>query len=300
MDAMPHLLVFGYGYTARHLGALLKREGGWRITGTRRSRGGLREMAQEPAADGFTLTGLLFDGQRPPGDHELEAALNAASHVLVTAAPDRDGDAVLRHTQAAIRRARPYEWIGYLSTSGVYGDQGGDWVDESTPPAPGLPRTRRRLEAEEGWRSLGEAIGVPVQIFRLPGIYGPARSVVDRLRAGTARHIVDPAPIFNRAHVKDIAGAVRAGMDHPEVTGPVNVCDDLPTLLSEPLLYAAERMGLEPPAPMTLDEAGLGPVGRSFFAESRRLRNRRMKEELGYRLHYPTYCEGLDAILAKE
>lgn len=291
---MPTFFAFGYGYSARHVASALRRDetGSWRICGTRTTARGVEEMR----ADG--IEGVRFEGSDPAVDAQLAEALANATHVLVSIAPDRGGDPVLSRADDALRGCERLAWVGYLSTTGVYGDRGGAWVDESTPPDPAVPRNEHRLVAERGWTELCAEIDVPLQIFRLAGIYGPGRSIVERLRTGTARRIVKPGHVFNRIHVDDIAGAVLAGMRNPARTGVFNVADDLPSPAEDPIVFAAEAMGVEPPPRVSIEEAALGPTGLSFYAQSRRVRNRRAKEELGWTLRYPTYREGVTAILA--
>jgi nucleoside-diphosphate-sugar epimerase len=187
----------------------------------------------------------------------------------------------------------------YLSTVGVYGDHGGGWVDEKTPANPASERGRRRVAAENAWLAFGEARGVPVQLHRLAGIYGPRSNAIDDLRAGVARRIVKPGQVFNRIHVDDIAGAADAGFRHPDVTGPINVCDDEPCPPQDVVSYAAALIGVEPPPEIPFEKARLSEMGRSFYGESKRCRNGRLKRELGYRLRYPTYREGLAALAAE-
>lgn len=289
--APPHLLVFGYGYTARRLGAQLRLQG-WDVTGTTRSP----ERAEELAAEG--TRGLVFDPAEGPST-EVRDAVRNATHLLDSIPTRGEGDPVLRHLRDEVTEAagRRLSWMAFLSTTGVYGEHHGAWVDEATPPHPGLERTRLRLAAEEGWAALSAETGVPLQIFRIAGIYGPGQSVLDRLRDGTARRIVKPGSVFNRIHVDDIVGAILAGMVHPEVTGPVNLADDLPAPGDEVLEYACALLGMEPPPAIPFEDAGLSPMGRSFYAEDRRVRNTRLKEALGYALRYPTYREGLTALL---
>lgn len=205
-------------------------------------------------------------------------------------------DAVLRHHGADLAGSPSLEWVGLLSTVGVYGDHDGEWVDETTPPLPGLERTRRRLRAEQEWSAWGAATRTPVQIFRLAGIYGPGRSVLDRIRAPGARRIVKPGSIFNRIHVDDIVGAVEAGIRRPDRTGAFNLSDDEPASSHEVLTWASSLLGVEPPPEVAFEAAGLSAMARSFYAENRRVRSVRVEPELGYRLRFPTYREGLAAL----
>lgn len=259
------------------------------MSGTSRSEEGTEALA----AAG--LGAHRFDGEHPSST--AGAALASATHLLISTPPGGEGDPVLRHHRPDVVGAEGLEWIGYLSTTGVYGDRGGAWVDESTPPDPGTSRSRGRLEAEGGWRLAAEEAEACLQIFRLSGIYGPGRSVLDRLRKGTARRIVAPDLVFNRIHVDDIAGAVSAGATHPEVDGVINVSDDEPAAPSEVVAYAARLLGVDAPPEVPLREAELSPAARSFYEENKRVRSTRLEPALGYRLRHPTYREGLKAIL---
>ncbi|MGB0542827.1 MAG: SDR family oxidoreductase [Longimicrobiales bacterium] len=291
---MPHLFVFGYGYSAHAIGRELAADTGtsWTITGTRTHEERLTELLS------LGVGGVRFD-DRELGPRAF-TLLRTATHLLVSVPPDAEGDPVLRHTREMLLRCSDLSWVGYLSTSGVYGDHGGAWVDELTPPRPTVARAARRVAAEDAWQALCTELHVPLQIFRLTGIYGPGRSVVDRLRAGTARRIFEPGHVFNRVHVDDIAGVVTAGMHHLDRTGVFNVADDLPSPAEDPLLFAADLMGLPPPPRVSLSQSGLSSRGRSFYEQSRRIRNERAKKELGWRLRYPTYREGITALLSED
>ncbi len=281
---MTHLFAFGYGYAAARLGAS-RIAAGWRVSGTHRT--------PESASGG--VAAFVFDGTTRRDT--TGAAVRSATHVLVSVPPDEDGDPVLRHHRLDLEAAADLAWVGLFSTTGVYGDTGGGWVDEAAPLLPGTARARRRVAQEEAWTEFARSRGVPLQIFRLSGIYGPGRSPLDRVRAPGARRIVKPGSVFNRIHVDDIVGAVEAGLAHPEVAGPVNVTDEHPASSHEVLTAAAELLGVEPPPEVPFDAAGLSPMGRSFYAEDRRVAPARLTRELGYRLRYPTYVEGLKALL---
>jgi nucleoside-diphosphate-sugar epimerase len=192
--------------------------------------------------------------------------------------------------------AHPWRWVGYLSTTGVYGDTGGAWVDEAAPLRAGQERGRARIAAEAAWR----ATGLPVHIFRLAGIYGPGRGPFEKVRDGTARRIVKPGQYFSRIHVDDIAQVLAASIARPDPGAVYNVCDDAPVAPEEVLLHAADLLGLPPPPEVAYAEAEMTPMARSFYAESRRVRNDRIKRDLGVRLHFPDYRAGLAAILAAE
>lgn len=290
----PHLLVFGLGYSGLRIAADRRRQG-WLVTGTTRSPGRAAAMVE------LGIHGLVFDGGGSGGalDDAVREALAGATHLLVTIPPGPDGDPVLRRfrEEALSLGDGPLQWMGYMSTTGVYGDHGGDWVDESTPPSPGLDRTRRRLRAEREWSTLSGITGVPLQIFRISGIYGPGRSALDRIRGGGARSIVKAGSVFNRVHVDDLAGAVVAGMSRPGRTGVFNVSDDLPAPNHVVMRHAAEILDTDPPREVDFQDAELSPMGASFFAEDRRVKNERVRSELGYDFRYPTYREGLAAVL---
>ncbi|WP_165943458.1 Rossmann-fold NAD(P)-binding domain-containing protein [Roseicella aquatilis] len=267
-------------------------------------------VAREAAAAGWRVTGTARDPARarpPPGVAVLRfeaagEALAAATHLLVTAAPGEAGDPVLAAHAAAIRAAPALRWIGYLSTTGVYGDRGGAWVDEATAPAPGQERSRRRLEAEQQWAALAEAR--PVDIFRTAGIYGPGRSSLDDLRAGTARRTLRPGHVFGRIHRDDIALAVLAAMRRHRPAGlrVLHLADDEPAESAAVVEEAARLLGLAPPPAISYDQAlpAMSPMARSFWSENRRVANAATKAALGIVWRYPTYREGLRAILAEE
>ena len=272
------LFIFGLGYSGLEI-AKLARAAGWSVAGTVTGS----EKAERLATAG--LETHRFDGTVPLS----ASALDDASHILCTIAPGTAGDPVLRTCAPRLHDAR---WLGYLSTTGVYGGHGGDWVDETTPPKPSQPRSVERLAAESAWQAMGATV------FRLPGIYGPGRSAIDRVKAGTARRIDKPGQVFSRVHVEDIAAAVLAAMTHPRSGAIYNVVDDLPASNSEVIAYACELLGLPVPPVLPWDEVAptMSAMARSFYAENRRVRNDRLKRELGVALRYPTYREGLRAI----
>ncbi|MEM8571193.1 MAG: SDR family oxidoreductase [Pseudomonadota bacterium] len=279
----PVLLTLGHGYSAAALAASL--QPGWRCIGTVRS--GQKSVAL--ASKG--VEPVLWDDRAA-----VDEAIRIATHIVMSIPPDADGDpAILRHGET-LRDAKQIEWVAYLSTTGVYGDRRGGWVDETTEPAPGNERSVRRVEAERAWISTG----LPVQIFRLSGIYGPGRSAFERLRAGRATRIVKPGQVFSRIHRDDIARALRASIGRPNPGAIYNLADDLPAPPQDVVAYAAERLGLPIPPDIPLEEANLSPMGLSFYAESRRVSNTQTKKDLGIDLLYPDYRAGLDAILAQE
>ncbi|WP_223427844.1 SDR family oxidoreductase [Tateyamaria pelophila] len=279
------LLSFGHGYSAQALAKRLVPQG-WRIIGTTRSA----EKAQKLAKQG--LAPLIF-----PGDDVTEA-LTQASHLLISAGPTAEGDPVLNEVGDLIRKhASRYEWVGYLSTTGVYGDHQGGWVDEDTPLVPSTRRGQWRKEAEAAWAAIPD---LPLHIFRLAGIYGPGRGPFAKVRAGTARRIIKEGQVFSRTHVEDIAQVVAASVARPSPGTAYNVCDDDPAPPQDVIAHAAELLGLPVPPAIPFETAEMTPMARSFYAESKRVRNDRIKTELGVKLQYPSYREGLAALLAKD
>ncbi|MHB1303063.1 MAG: SDR family oxidoreductase [Acidiphilium sp.] len=278
----PTLLIAGLGYTGRAV-AIAARDAGMRVIATVRT--------PKPAPEG--VEPVTFDNAAP--------ALAAATHLLVTAAPGDAGDPLLIRHGAALAAAKNLIWVGYCSTTGVYGDRGGGTVDEATPPAPGNDRTRRRVAAEAAWCRLAE--GRAVDIIRLAGIYGPGRSAFGDLRAGTASRIDKPGHKFSRIHVEDIAHGVLAAIATAR-TGPriLNFADDEPAPSVDVVAHAASLLGIAPPPLILFAEAAaaMSPMARSFWAESRLVRNAATKAALSHAWRYPTYREGLAAILAQE
>jgi len=279
------LLCFGYGYSARVLARRLLARG-VEVRGTTRSP----DKALALAGEG--IRPFLFERGRPLP----EEAFRGVSHVLVSIPPDEEGDPVLDGHGEDLRRLAGLVWVGWLGTTGVYGDRGGAWVDEETPLEPTIARTDRRARAEAAWL----ASGLPVHIFRLAGIYGPGRNAVRQLLDGTARRIVKPGQVFSRIHVEDIASVLEASMARPHPGRIYNVCDDEPAPPQDVVAFAAELLGVPPPAEEPYETAALSPMARSFYRDNRRVRNERIKSELGVRLAYPTYREGLRALLAVE
>lgn len=284
---MSRLVVFGCGYSARRFVELHGGSFGT-VDVTARSA----ETAERLRTDG--LSAHMFDG-RGVGD-ALASAISAATHVLVSAPPDDAGDPVLNGAGEALRSAAALEWVGYLSTVGVYADAGGGWVDEATPTEADSERGRRRVEAEAAWLDFARDVGVAIQIFRLAGIYGPGRSAVENLRARTARRLIKPGQVFNRIHVDDIAAAVAAGVARPGVGPLINVTDDEPAPPQDVVAFAAERLGLPVPPDIPFETADLSPMARSFYASNKRVSNRVLREELGVDLAFPTYREGIAAL----
>lgn len=286
VSAKPnHLLCFGFGFSAAALSRLLG-SGHWHISATARSEA----AAAEVRGAGHTV--VPFDA--------AEDAIANATHILSSVPPGDAGDPVMnRYYDAVAARRASLRWVGYLSTTGVYGDHGGGWVTEDTPLAANTTRGAKRVAAEEQWLGLWRAHGVPVHLFRLAGIYGPGRNVLEGLRAGTARRIIKPGQIFSRIHVDDIAGVLAASIARPHLGAAYNVADDAPCPPQDVVAYGAQLLGLPVPPDVPFDEAALSPMARSFYADSKRVANGRIKAELGYALRYPSYREGLQALLAQ-
>ncbi|QEL23818.1 SDR family oxidoreductase [Bosea sp. F3-2] len=284
-----NILVLGLGYSAGFFArAALAR--GWEVTGTVRSA----EKAAQLSREGIRT--LVFDGFAVSS--ALGKAVAEADAVLVSVQPSEDGDPALGPLRSALTAAPNLRWIGYLSTIGVYGDQSGAWIDETTPPAPTNTRTRQRVVIEEAWLQLGRDSGKPVQIFRLSGIYGPGRNAITKLRAGTANRLIKPGQVFNRIHVDDIAGVLMASLAQPRNGAVYNVTDDEPGPPQDIITFAAELTGLEPPPEIPFEQAQLSPMAASFYGESKRVSNALVKRELGYAFRYPTYREALHALAA--
>jgi nucleoside-diphosphate-sugar epimerase len=259
-----NLFIFGMGYTAQVLAATLRAQG-WQVRGTGRAGN------------------VAFDDTSA-----VTAAVSAASHVLSSVPPARDGKDPVLEIYGELLRAHPAKWVGYLSSTGVYGDTGGAWVDESAPVGAG--RRTARTEADLAWQALG------ARVLRLPGIYGPGRSALDRVQSGAANRIDLAGQVFSRVHVADIAGGVIASFDG--APGVYNLADDLPCSQNAVIEEAARLLGAEPPPLKSLEEAQLSPMALGFYAENRRIANGKAKRTLGWRLRYPTYREGLRALNA--
>jgi nucleoside-diphosphate-sugar epimerase len=287
--AASRLFCFGLGYSARALARVLAAEG-WTVAGTCRNA----ERQSALLAEGFATE--LFDRERalPP------AALRRATHILVSVPPDPAGDPVLDLCAEEIAALPNLVWLGYLSTTGVYGDRGGGWVDETSALLPTGERGRRRVLAEQGWLDLWRQRGMPVHIFRLAAIYGLGRSPFAALRAGTAKRIDRPGQVFSRIHVEDLAQVLRASIARPRPGAVYNVCDDAPAPPEAVVAYAARLLGLPPPPLVPFEAANLSSMAKSFYDDNKRVANRLIKTELGVRLRYPDYRSGLAAILRNE
>ena len=277
MTAPRHLLAFGFGYTAQALAARLPADG-WIVSGTSRTD---------------TATHCFDRGQPLP-----PAAFAGVSHILVSIPPDEAGDPVLDIHGDDIGLLPGLAWLGYLSTTGVYGDRTGCWVDEGSELCPTGARGRRRVAAEAAWLDLWHRHGVPVHVFRLAAIYGPGRSAFDALRAGTARRIYKPGHVFSRIHVEDLASVLITSIERPRPGTVYNVCDDEPAEPQAVVAHAAALLGVPAPPLVPLQAAGLSAMARGFWDDNKRVSNARVKRELGVTLRYPDYRAGLAAILA--
>ena len=282
---MSHLLCFGLGYSAGYLAKRLSAQG-WTISCTARTL----DAADRVRALGYSPIDMQSSAA------SLRPALSTVTHLLVSAPPDSQGDPLLLRHATDVAAAPHLTWIGYLSTIGVYGDRNGNWVDETSATAPMSDRSRWRLDAETAWLALGRSHRARVEIFRLPGIYGPGRSVIDNLRAGTARRLVKPGHVFNRVHVADIANTLAAAITATARHAIYNVTDDEPASSEDVLLYGAQLLGMAPPPAIPVASRDLSPMARSFYSECRRVSNQRIKTALGVKLIYPTFRDGLRAI----
>ena len=283
--------IFGAGYSGRALAREVVDEAAF-IGGTTRNLDNARRLERAGITPhAFTGGEALSSG--------IADVLSRTTHLVVSVAPDAAGDPVLAAAGATIPAAMPaLKWIGYLSTVGVYGDHGGAWVDEAGACTPVSERSRQRIAAESAWLELGRQTGLPVAILRLSGIYGPGRNALANLAEGKARRIVKPGQVFNRIHVDDIAGAT-AHLARRRESGIFNVTDDAPAPPQDVVAYAARLMGIEPPPEVAFEDAGLSPMGRSFYGECKRVANARLKAT-GYRMRHPDYRAALDAMWADE
>jgi nucleoside-diphosphate-sugar epimerase len=283
------LVVIGLGYSAGFFArAALAR--GWEVTGTVRTA----DKAGALSRDGIPT--LVFDGFAVSS--RLARAIAESDAMLVSVQPDEDGDPVLACLSGEMERAPQLGWIGYLSTIGVYGDHGGEWIDETAQTRPTNERSRLRLATDEAWLAFGRRTGKAVQIFRLGGIYGPGRNGIVNLRQGTARRLVKPGQVFNRIHVDDIAGVLMASLERPRNGAIYNVVDDEPAPPQDVVAFAAAQIGAAPPPEIPFDPAKLSAMAASFYSENKRVSNALVKRELGYSFRYPTYREALTALAA--
>lgn len=279
-----HLFCFGYGYSCAYLGQVLAQEG-WALSGTTRDK----EKKHFLTSQG--IQSYLFDRDIPLADPLY--SLRDVTHLLISTPPGDDGDPSFNMHAQDLLHLPKLEWIGYLSTTGPYGDRDGEWVDENTRPRPTTQRGSRRLKAEDQWLSLLQEHDLPVHIFRLAGIYGPERSAIESVRCGIARRINKPGQAFSRIHVHDIVQVLRASIMRPAPGEIYNLCDDLPAPSHEVIAYACDLIGVEPPPLLHYTEADLAPITMSFYKDNKRVRNDKIKNDLGVTLYYKSYKEGL-------
>jgi nucleoside-diphosphate-sugar epimerase len=283
---MTRLFCFGLGYSALALARDLMEEG-WSVAGTTRSE------EKRAALEAKGIEAHLFSREQPLADPKV--ALADVTHVVTSIAPDDAGDPVLGCHEKDLRAGDRLAWVGYLGTTGVYGDRQGGWVDESDPPAPSLARTERRVAAEGHWL----ASGLPAHIFRLAGIYGPGprRNALETVKSGRARRVVKPGQMFGRIHVDDIVQVLKASIARPNPGAIYNVVDDEPAPPQDVIAFAAELLDVEPPPEVPFEEADLSEAARSFYADNRKVANARIRNELGVDLKHPNYRDGLRSIL---
>jgi nucleoside-diphosphate-sugar epimerase len=279
------LFCFGIGYCATALARRLQNQG-WRVSGT------VRDETARASLDQEGIAAFSFDDRKA-----VTAALRANSNLLLSIPPSDSGDPVLGlYRDALIEGAASFRWIAYLSTTGVYGDRRGGWVDETSELLPATERGRRRLAAEHAWLELHRTHDLPLHVFRLAGIYGPGRNQLLAMRKGEARRIVKPDQVFSRIHVDDVAGVLEASANSPHPGRCYNVCDDEPAPPDVVIAYAAEILRLPAPPQVSYEQAELSGLSKSFYEESKRVSNQRIKNELGYRLLYPSFREGLSSL----
>ena len=277
-----NLFCFGLGYCADYLSAKLIKQG-WQVSAT------CRTSQKAAVLEASGIRPVLLSGKKV-----TVTDLDKADHILISVPPEQDGsDPVINFAEAALAALQDQlKWVGYLSTTGVYGDHQGAWIDEETPAGLLSERGQRRVAAEAQWA----ATGLPMHYFRLAGIYGPGRNSLRALQNGTARRVVKQGQVFSRIHLVDITRILEASMANPNAGRAYSVCDDTPAPPQDVVTYAAELMGVSPPALQDFATAELSPMARSFYGENKRIRNNRIKEELGVSLEYPDYRAGLSAL----
>ena len=280
------LFCFGLGFAAQVFVKRMQAQD-WIVSGTCRAidkKDSLKELSIFP-----------FDGTHVT--EEIRNALSNATHLLISIPPQSSGDVVLQKLSSQIAEYKNIEWIGYISSTGVYGDTQGEWVDETSPLQPETELNVRRVEAENGWLSLVKENGCPVMIFRCAAIYGPGRNLLVSVKQGRARRIEKPGLVFSRTHVEDLAQTLEASIRNTKPGEIYNVSDDEPSPPSEAVEYACELLSIAPPPLIPFESAELSEIARGFYQTCKRVGNNKIKEELGVKLKYPNYRSGLDAIL---
>lgn len=291
-DHKNSLFCFGYGYCCDYLGHVLQAKGGWNISGTTRDTS-KRALLKENGINAY-----LFDYEKPLGDpHKF---LEGVTHVLISTPPNDDGDPTYSMHADDILAMPNLKWVGYLSSTAVYGNRDGEVVDEYSEVRPTSQRGTRRAKAEEQWRTLGRKENLPIHIFRIAGIYGPARSALDTVRAGVARRIVKEGQVFSRIHVDDIVQTLIASMLNPNPGNVYNLADDEAAPSHEVIAYACELLGVESPPTVPFEDANLPPIARSFYLDNKRVSNEKIKRDLGIKLLHPDFKSGLEACLKGE
>lgn len=286
------LFCFGYGYCCDYLGLNLQKSDNWRVAGTTRDKS-KRELMKERGIKSY-----LFDYQKPLVDPQL--FLRDVTHILISTPPSDMGDPTFLMHAEDILNAPNLKWVGYLSSTAVYGNRDGEMVDELSEVRPTSQRGTRRKTAEEQWRTLGRTEGLPIHTFRIAGIYGPSRSALDTVRARAARRIVKEGQVFSRVHVDDIVNVLKASMLDPDPGAVYNICDDEAAPSHEVITYACELLDIEPPPLIPFEEANLPPIAQSFYLDNKRTSNEKIKRELGVKLLHPDFKSGLRACLEGE
>ena len=283
---MNHLFCFGLGYSGRALGRSLVREG-WKVSGTTRDPKKMDILEKEG------LEAYCFPGE----ECLIEDQISLATHLISTIPPQSLGDIVYKNFYQIIEQKQNLRWIGYLSSTGVYGNRDGSWVDEESDLMTSNPRNRLRIEAENQWLQLGRKNGVGVHVFRAAGIYGEGRNVLETVRAGRARRVEKKGHISNRIHVEDLVTVLKSSMGKAESNSIYNVCDDEPVSAKEVVEFACQLLKTEPPPVIPFQQAELSDIARTFYLDNKKIRNEKMKKELNIQLKYPDYRTGLITIL---
>ena len=286
------LFCFGYGYVSEQLSLALHENDQWTIAGTTRDPDKLEKLHDKG------VEAYRYGPHKPLTDPGF--ALRDVTHILISIPPDDQGDPSFLMHADDILKIDTLQWFGYLSTTGVYGDKDGAWVDENSEISPTSKRGSRRVKAESQWLKLYQTKALPLHIFRLAGIYGPGRSALDSIRAGIARRIEKPGHAFNRIHVDDIVQTLMASMNNINPGQAYNLADDKPAASHEVISYACDLLDIEPPPLIPIQDADMAPIARSFYKDNKRISNHKIKHELGVDLRYPSYEEGLQACLASE
>jgi nucleoside-diphosphate-sugar epimerase len=286
------LFCFGYGYSCEYLARTLKSDGGWEIAGT------TRDPEKKKSMRTAGVETYMFSGDASLVD--ARQFLEGTTHLLISTPPDDQGDPAFRHHADDVLGIDGLRWVGYLSSTSVYGDRDGGWVDEESELRPNSKRGSRRAKAEDQWLTLWKDEGLPVHIFRLAGIYGPSRSALDAVRAGVSRRIDKPGHAFSRVHIDDIVQVLLASMSQPNPGRVYNVCDDEAAPSHKLIALACEMLGMSVPALIPYEQADLAPMTRSFYSDNKRVKNERIKKELGITLRHPDFRSGLEACLAQE